>query len=245
MNPEDKEKLVIIKNSLSVLDKAVSKFCSKIGKPDLIEDKGVYRYKNPTSLHFQVLMAVRIVSGLHASVCLLEGGYPQEAGAIIRMIEEFMAKVKFIDEAHNKGIATADQQKLINDFFKGVFWVDMDKVFASYARTASEAGGNKDTYSIQKDARSIYDLLTKFVHGFYDAIMDMYEGGTERFRTDGMLDTPRIQEMIDIPLAFCVSGAFTTFVLIADSTKQIELMSELANKREEFQKSKPFEKVFI
>jgi len=233
---KDREKLQIIKDAIKTLDKAVSVFCEKIGTPDWVEDKKVYRYKTPTSLHFQVLMAVRIVSGLRACVCLLENGYPQEAGALIRMVEEFRLKIIFIDEAHNKGKATSNQKKLVNDFFKGDFWVDMDKVCASYARTASDATGNNDIYTTQKDIKFIYTILTKYVHGFYDAIMEMYEGGTERFRTDGMLDTPRIGEMIDGALTFCVSGVFTAFVLIADSTKQIELMTELVKRREEFQK---------
>lgn len=244
MNREDNKKLQIIRDTIKTLDAAVLAFCKRIGKPEWLEDKKAYNYKDPTSLHFQVLMTVRIASGLHASVCLLEGGYSQEAGAIIRTIEEFNLKILFIDEAHNKGKATAEQQKLINEFFKGDFFVNMDKICASYARTASEVTGNKNICSVQKDVRFIYDLLTKYIHGFYAAIMDMYDGGTERFRTNGMLDTPRIKEMIDSALAFCVSRALTTFILIADSIKQSHIKLELTKKREEFQKSEVFRNIF-
>ena len=58
LDTKDKEKLQIIETTIRTLDKAVLVFCEKIGVPDWVEDKKVYRYKTPTSLHFQVLMAV-------------------------------------------------------------------------------------------------------------------------------------------------------------------------------------------
>ena len=151
----------------------------------------------------------------------------------------------FIDEIHEKGKATSDQNKLVKDFFKGDFWFGMDKVYASCARTVSEATGDKDTFTTQNDVKFIYNIFTKYIHGFYDAIMEMYEGGTELFRTDGMLNTQRIGEMIDIALAFCVSGAFAAFALIAYSNGQTDLMTELVDKREEFQKSEAFKNIFV
>ena len=66
---EDNEKLDIIKNAIALLDKAVLLFGEKIGKPEWIQSNNTIspQYKNPTSLHFQVLMSVRIASGLHAA----------------------------------------------------------------------------------------------------------------------------------------------------------------------------------
>lgn len=256
MNDDDKEKLQIIKGVVKILDKAVSIFCENIDKPVWVMDNGNIfpRYKSPTSLNFQVLMAVRVVSGINASLCLIEGGYTQETGVIIRTIEEFISKIIFVYEMHAKGVATIEQRKLINEFFNcdvrslrdifdGFdFWVKMDKVFASYARTLSEGTEDKDTSSLQKGLRVIYDTYSGYVHGFYPHIMEMYEGGTAaRFRTSGMPDTPRVDEMIRA-VASSVHRALNTFVLIADGISRIDLRGELIDKRNEFQKSKAYKK---
>lgn len=62
-----------------------------------------------------------------------------------------------------------------------------------------------------------------------------------RFRTSGMPDTPRVDEMIRA-VASSVHRALNTFVLIADGISRIDLRRELIDKRNEFQKSKAYKK---
>lgn len=95
MSINNETKLQIIKDVIPLLEKSIYMFCDKISKPSCITDKGntFPRYQNPISLHFQILQAIRIVSGLNASVCLLNSGYTQETGVIVRTIAQFFCQI--------------------------------------------------------------------------------------------------------------------------------------------------------
>lgn len=253
MNVRDETRLQIIRDVTPLLEKSIYMFCDEISKPSWINDKdNIFpRYQNPISLHFQILQAVRIVSGLNASVCLLNSGYTQETGVIVRTIEEFLSKIMFIHEAHVKGHRTTEQQRLIDEYFKydirstkdiiegNNFWVNMNKAYASFARILAEGTKNSDVYSVQRKLRALYDAYSGYVHGFYPHIMEMYEGGTERFRINGMRGTRRIKEMIKT-IASCVVRTLNTLSLIAKSLQLSELEKELIDRRKKFCESEAY-----
>jgi len=250
---EDETKLQIIKDIIPLLEKSIHMFCDKIGRPLWVSDENNIfpRYQSPLSLHFQILQAIRVVSGLNASVCLLNNGYTQETGVIVRTIEEFLSKIIFVHEAHIKGQRTAEQQRLIDDYFKydikstedilkgNDFWVNMNKVYASFARILTEGTQNADVSTMQQKLRALYDTYSGYVHGFYPHIMEMYEGGTERFRVNGMQGTRRIKEMIG-PIVSCVVRTLNTLSLIAKSLQLPELEKELIDQRKKFCESEAY-----
>lgn len=244
----DEKNLSIIKDVMPLLEKAANVFCSKIDSPSLIpcENDFVVRYVNPTSLHVQILMAVRIVSGINACIVLVEHGYAQEIGVLIRTIEEFLLKINFINEAHEKKILTKEQEKFINEYFKDdirsekdVFdrknvWIDMDKVCASFARFVSEGTNNRDIHGLQIKLRAVYDVYSHYVHGGYGCIMEMYNSSIDSFTLNGMKGTRRISGILGGgALASCIVRALNTFGQIALNVNEKLLFKELIEKRRE------------
>jgi len=114
------KRLEKIERTAVFLEEMVNSFCKKIGKPASVLSGGrLYpRYREPSFMHFQVLMSVRIVSGFYASVCLLKNGYTQESGVMARTIIEFTEKIFYAEEAQASGQLTRIQKKIQDDYFK-------------------------------------------------------------------------------------------------------------------------------
>jgi len=77
----------LVFEALAALEEAVDALSSHIGGPAFLDerDRPRFRYLNPTSLHLQVLKAVRVVScRLHAAGRLIALGFVQEAAVILR-----------------------------------------------------------------------------------------------------------------------------------------------------------------
>jgi len=72
----------------------------------------------------------------------------------------------------------------------------MDSVHKSQAQHLRRFVPECKHSNIKEFAKTIYHTFSRYVHGFYTPIMEMYESGTERFLMKGMLDTPREEEMI-------------------------------------------------
>ncbi|MCB9772234.1 MAG: hypothetical protein H6754_06750 [Candidatus Omnitrophica bacterium] len=220
MKPLDIQKLAKIKDSADFFEYCVNIFCNKLEKPNWVikNENAGFRYKNPTLEHFQMLMAVKIVSTLHASVCLLKEGHCQEAGVLVRVITELTAKILCAEEAYeNKDLGTM-RTKLEKEYFQHditceedlfnnqKWWVSMDSIHSAYAKSIVKNTKAKDSHGFMKMAKAVYDIYTGYVHGFYSSIMETYEGRTERFSMNNLKDTIRQAEM--------VGGVFRTLVPI-------------------------------
>lgn len=191
-------------------EETVNSFCEKIGKPRwALLEGGLYpRYRTPSFTHFQVLMSVRIVSGFYASVCLLKNGYTQEAAIITRTIIEFTEKIFYAEEAQISAKLTEAQKAIQDSYFeddvtctedlfkKDSWWIKMGSVHDSQEQYLNRLTAGNAPDNIGKIAKVIYHTFSRYVHGFYTSIMEMYEGETERFLMKGMLQTPREKEMI-------------------------------------------------
>ncbi len=113
-----------------------------------------FRFDKPNALILQVLMCVRITSGLHAALALLRNYHTTEMAVLFRTIDDFLADAMFVDEVIEKGeaSATAAQKKFLEQYFVDekfgptqVAKVDLgrrQKVQASEARTLG--GENPD-----------------------------------------------------------------------------------------------------
>ena len=81
----NESKLQIFTNVIPLFEKSIALFSGKLEKPSWSGDEhdGYQpRFANPNSGHFQLLMAVKIVSTLNAVICLLKEGYVQEVGIL-------------------------------------------------------------------------------------------------------------------------------------------------------------------
>ncbi len=242
----------ILRNTLPLFESSINKFCDVLEKPIWSQDQneGQPRYKNPHSGHFQLLMAVKIVSTLNAILCLLKEGHVQEVGALLRIIDECNAKICCMEEAHNKTLSSVHEE-IINGYFKydirsandileqKKWWVSMREVFASQTRFLSEGTPNKDVHGIQQNIQGIYDVHTGYVHGFYPHIMELYDYNIKSFKLNGILDEPRHGEMMRA-VSSAISRSFNTFAQISTRFGLSDLRNELIKSRDIFHESEAY-----
>jgi hypothetical protein len=199
----------IVREALAALEEAVQSLAARLGPPLQIEGRRRFRYLNPTSQHVQILKAVRMVSGLHASAVLVRFGFAQEVGVLFRTIEEFAKDISFLDEAHY-GTPNQAQRDFVEQFFardnrtteemmagtRQPPRVPAKKKRASEARTL---GQFDSVDGVRRRIDAIDDVLSGYVHGEYPHTMELYvgtaDGSGERFLMKGMLGTPRVPEV--------------------------------------------------
>jgi hypothetical protein len=149
----------------------------------------------------------RIVSGLHAILCLHQNGFLQEQGVIQRTVDELVEDVFFLIGAINEGKIQPIHREFLDGFFAEEFnpakpglMVDRPppvvrkKIRAYIVRTLTPNANRSKTLEVQSIVASAY---SGYVHGASPHIMDMYAGDQQRFLVEGMLGTPRMDEHKD------------------------------------------------
>lgn len=248
------ERLKILENAIEILEEAVDIFHSKLGNPAFISEVGKERfeYKNPSSLHFQFLKAVRIVSGLNAIGCLFEKGYTQEIGVLTRTIYDFIDEINYVQETHETGNLTAGQKKIVDDFFSSRLktakellsesgkraWVTKREIITSMKRIF---GRFCNPERIQKLLEVTHHVYSGYVHGYYAHIMELCEGNISvygniktKFRLRGSLDTPHIEGCRDA-FAGLIHRSLNTFGLLAMNLNLIALKDRIITMRKEIE----------
>lgn len=248
---DEQRKISHIEECVNLLEKALSQFIGLFEHPEFIEESGrmCFRYKDINSKLFQVLKCVRIVSGLRASLVLLKEGYVQEVGVLIRIIHEFIHDIEFIQEGHEKGILSKDQQQMIDLFYSAKMQSTGDllssmkkeptvgrrKVYPTIARDLKPENPHK----IQHTIKAIEEVYSGYVHGSYPHVMALYVGGPNCFYVNGMLNTSRISEWIKY-LALCVHPAMNSFIGIAQHLNLLDIADELRLQRNKFEQSEAY-----
>jgi len=205
-----------------------------------------FRFDSPTPQILQVLMCVRIASGLDACLDLLAVGHTTEIGVLLRTIDDFVGDVFFVDEVIDKGEsnATTSQIKFLKDYFideKADPTVPptrpdlkrRQKVQASEARTL----GGDNPYRVVGLVKPIDDVLSGVVHGSYSSVMELYGGASldeAYFHTQGMLE--RCVEYRFF-LGQKIHEALNTFFKVAYNLGDHDLANTLREERREFEKS--------
>jgi len=248
--------IVIMYDAIKVLENAVNKMQVKIGKPLYLPEEGKprYRYGEKSAVIIQLLKAVRIVSGLNASMVLLEKGFIQEIGVLIRAIKEFMTDIEFLQEGIENGTFNKQQDKFIKDFFEKDLqtpeeliaekqsYVPRRKKIASLARTYEIYD---DFDSIRKKFQAIDQGFDGYIHGLYPHIMELYEGtydgSSEGFVLSGTT-LSRKKESWRQQISIDIHGALNIINLVAINLELIELADELHDKRNNFENSIAFNK---
>lgn len=185
-------------------------FEAVIGPPLYIQEGGGGRFKYPTQSPaiLIVLKAGRVVSALNALAGLLRIGHTVEMGVIFRTVDDFLAEIMFVEEAVRTGQPTADQQRFIEQFFAeetvsveemmasdtpGPRRVERRAIQASEARVLGEFSETGPGGRLRRIVKTIDDVYSKYVHGAYPTVMELYVGGdNEGFRIRGTLGTPHI-----------------------------------------------------
>lgn len=240
-----------IQECIGLLEKALKEFTGIFYQPEFVDESGsmCFRYKETSSLLFQFLKCVRVVSGLNAAVILLKSGYIQEVGVLIRTIHEFNHDIEFIQEGHEKGYLSDKQQQLVNLFFSAKIPTEEEllsdmkkeptvarrKLYPTIARDLNPENPHK----IQHTLKATEEIYSGYVHGSYPHTMEMYDGCSNLFCINGMRSTQRISDWVHY-LAFCVHPSLNAFIGIAQYLKLFELAEELRLMRNSFQESKTY-----
>jgi len=91
--------------TLPVLQRAFALLESKIETP-AFGKRGTYyvfRYEKQSIEAAVIQKLARVISGLHASLLLLQGGFVQELGVIFRTLDEFNEDMVFLCQAIRAG----------------------------------------------------------------------------------------------------------------------------------------------
>ncbi|MFO1464070.1 MAG: hypothetical protein U1F66_09840 [bacterium] len=220
------EKLAYLKTLVKLLEECADLISSRLGRPLYLveEDKSRFRYANPDSRYFQALKAIRLVSLLNASIHLFKHGHFHEMLILLRSLYESDSQIEFVQEAHVFGVQTLDQPKIVEEFFKRDLQTAKDllenprkdtrvpkkKIRAAIARMSKSIANAE---RVRRIAEIMEDAYSAYVHGEYPTIMELYEGGAERFRLRGMFNTPK-KEVYLWQMASAIMNAMNSFIVV-------------------------------
>jgi hypothetical protein len=192
--------------TMPVLEKAFHILESGLEKPDYIKhgDGCVFRYKSQSIEAAIIQKLARVISGLNASLALLENGFTQEMGALFRMLDEFNEDIIFISQPLRTGELTELHQKYLVSFYQEEFddvdpflseqrrpTIKRNKIQAAISKMPENELNPSDS---QELSRTIHQAYSGYVHGASVHILEMYGGNPPRYHLSGMLGTPRIDE---------------------------------------------------
>jgi len=148
----------------------------------------------------------RYISGLNASLLLLESGYTQELGAIFRTLDEFQEDIIFlalpvvgsidITEIHNKYLEQFFQEEFDNPDNAILSTQKRDPIPRKkiWAVIASSGQSGLNPHDQREVARTISQTYSGYVHGASCHICEMIGGNPLHYFLSGMAGTPRQTE---------------------------------------------------
>lgn len=234
--------------TLAVLHPAFQVLENKIEKPVLVKRGSyyVFRYKNQTIQAAVIQKLARLISGLHASLLLLQGGFVQELGAIFRTLDEFNEDILFLCQAIRTGELTELHQKYLDTFYQEEFeqpdnpflseqkrpTIPRKKIHAAIANIAESETNPSDTKEIH---RTLSQAYSGYVHGASGHIMEMCGGNPPTYHLAGMIGTPRITGCTKNYWDYLYRGILS-IMFVARSFSEQKLLKELFEFRDYFEK---------
>lgn len=233
--------------TLPVLQGAFALLEGKIEKPAFVNRGSykVFRYEKQSIEAAVIQKLARVISGLHASLLLLHGGFVQELGVIFRTIDEFNEDILFLCQAIRSGELTDLHQKYLVSFYQEEFdnpdnpflseqkrpTIPRKKIHAAIANMPENELNPSDGKELR---RTLSQAYSGYIHGASIHIMDMYGGSPPRFHLSGMLNTPRMKESIADAWNYFYRGLIST-IMVALSFKENELFKEIDSFRHYFE----------
>ena len=148
----------------------------------------------------------RYISGLNASLLLLESGYTQELGAIFRTLDEFQEDMIFLALLIVGGIeATETHKKYLEHFFQEEFDNPDNAILSTQKRDlisrkkiraviADSRQSGLNPHDQRELSRTISQAYSGYVHGASCHICEMIGGDPLHYYLTGMAGTPRQAE---------------------------------------------------
>ena len=178
-------------------------------KPILVDmnDRLAYRFQEKSNDQAIIQKLALAQSSLRAAKLLLENGFLIEQAILHRVNEEANEDILFLAFA-----VTNKEQTDLHEKFLAAFWeeeidksgdaikskqkrpmVSRKKIRAYIANNC----GDSDPSTHIELMRTIAKAYSGFVHGASPQLMDLCEGIPPKFKTNGMLDSPKIEDYID------------------------------------------------
>lgn len=234
--------------TLPVLHSAFARLESKIEKPTFIK-RGTYhvfRYEKQSIEAAVIQKLARVISGLHASLILLRGGFVQELGVIFRTLDEFNEDILFLCQAIQTGEVTDLHRKYLESFYQEEFdepdnpflseqkraTIPRKKIHAAIANIPENEMNPSDGKELH---RTLSQAYSGYIHGASVHIMDIYGGNPPQYHLSGMLNTPRIKTSIDDAWNYFYRSLISV-MMVAFSFHEQELLQELYSFRHYFEK---------
>ena len=164
----------------------------------------------------------RYVSGLNASLLLLEAGYTQELGALFRTLDEFHEDISFLALAAVGDIeVTETHKKYLEHFFQEEFDNPDNAILSSQKRDliprrkiraviANSGKSGLNPHDAQELSRTISQAYSGYVHGVSCHICEMIEGKPLKYHLSGMPNTYRQSEFVYNYWDYAYRGLITT-----------------------------------
>ena len=164
-----------------------------------------FRYIEKTLEQALVQKLARVVSGLGATIVLLEHGFIQEVSVIQRTLDELGEDITFLCMPLHGDPLSDLHQKYLDAFYEEEIdesgdprqspqrraMVPRKKIRAAIANSSVAPWNPSDHIEVHRTIDKIY---SGFAHAASPHIMEMYGGGpASYFHIEGMLGTPRIE----------------------------------------------------
>ena len=230
MNPTARDELEAglaeLKAQIRPLEHLVGLAAATVYQPIFCDSNGpdrYFRYPSPGIQHFCILKFARVVSSLNAALRLARDGFNQEVCILIRAMIESATLIEWAIES----LDPAATHKPAVDAHIAAFFADHDRSPGTPHRPA----GVKQE-DIHKDIAKIFDqrlgmlgvtvgkstkeLMSRtflaysyYVHARYPELMDMFGGNPVQLHLDGMSNTPKDRENLEILKTFVRTATLT------------------------------------
>ena len=191
--------------AIEAMTKAFRRLESATPQPKQVphRDSFVFRYAIK-GIHEALLQKLaRSISGLNAIAVLLNAGYVQEVGVLLRTLDEIHEDIFFLAIAETNGAKTERHTQYLQAFYseavfsrpEGSMEVPKPNLVSRKkirAHTMNTIGQGINVSQALTASESIGTAYSGFVHAASENIMDMYSGNPPHFHLQGMHGTPRV-----------------------------------------------------
>jgi hypothetical protein len=179
----------------------------------------------------------RSISGLNASLTLLESGYTQELGAIFRTLDEFHEDIVFLSLPIVGSIDTTEtHNKYLEHFFQEEFDNPNNAVLSKQKRNtiprkkiwaiiANSGQSGLNPHDQRELSRTISQAYSGYVHGASCHICEMIGGEPMRYFLSGMAGTRRQAEFAYNYWDYAYRGLIT-LVLVAKALGNSDIVEQ-------------------
>jgi hypothetical protein len=203
----------------SPLAHIVHVFAESLAPPIRDQNQLGFRYVSPDHRHFCLMRAARVVSALNALIVLARVSFPQEIGVLFRTVNEFMRQMEAVCIQIQKDGHVSGELK---DFIAAYFADDRrgrgpqkrallsEKYLNEILGSALDELSDKSTPDWTSAASKLHNISyvqANYVHGRYPETMDLYGGRPGHFHLNGMRNTPKDLENLQMIDALITSAS--------------------------------------